>query len=371
MKNSTNKSNNIYFFLGILFLFGVWFVSSLIVNNSGILPNIDEVFVELLKILKDANTYTLSMNFEEGAIGTRLARNFNVIQPWSNIRKCNIKDGQVVCYENEEVFIEDGTNGDVMVEIPKFYYKVVPVEIRDIDKGKQIVEAKWMISQSPAPDFKIHPAFVRNGVEINNIYVGAFENGLIDNQLMSVAGIAPLVSNTLSEVQDLCITKGNGFEVMDILTLSALQLLFVIEHSSFDSQRCAGQGLVSENNASNTGADNAINYRGIENLWGNVWNIVNGLDLQLAFNVADNGFIDGFGYDANNDFLFIPISANGSSSIPPCDIHEQDGITNKLISVMVGNMWNSNINAGLFSYKLSNDAEIKSDNIGSRLQFYK
>ena len=62
MKNSTNKSNNVYFLLGILFLFGVWFVSSLLVNNSGILPNIDEVFGELLKILKDGNTYTLLGN---------------------------------------------------------------------------------------------------------------------------------------------------------------------------------------------------------------------------------------------------------------------------------------------------------------------
>jgi hypothetical protein len=188
---------------------------------------------------------------------------------------------------------------------------------------------------------------------------------------MSAAGVAPLVSSALSEVQDLCVAKGNGFEVMDILTLSALQLLFVIEHGSFDSQRCAGQGLVSENNASNTGADNAINYRGIENLWGNVWNMVNGLDLQLAFNVADNGFIDGFGYDANNDFLFIPISTNGSSIIPPCDMCEQNGITNQLVSVAMGNMWNAGINAGLFSYKLDNDIEIKADNIGSRLQFYK
>ena len=61
MKNSTNK-NNVYFLLGILFLFGVWFVSSLAVNNSGILPNIDEVFVELFKILKDENTYVLLGN---------------------------------------------------------------------------------------------------------------------------------------------------------------------------------------------------------------------------------------------------------------------------------------------------------------------
>lgn len=62
MKNSTNNKNNVYFLLGILFLFGVWFVASLIVNNSGILPNIDEVFTELVEILKDGNTYALLGN---------------------------------------------------------------------------------------------------------------------------------------------------------------------------------------------------------------------------------------------------------------------------------------------------------------------
>ena len=217
----------------------------------------------------------------------------------------------------------------------------------------------------------MHPAFVRNGVEVNNIYVGAFENSLADNQLVSIANAIPHTSMSLSEVQNLCAAKDDGFEVMDILTLSALQLLFVIEHKSFDSQACIGQGLVNGVNVSNTGIDSAINYRGIENLWGNVWDMINGLNLQLAFNVADEGFIDGFGYDENNDFLFIPISNNGSSIIPPCDMCEQNGITNQLVSVAMGNMWNAGINAGLFSYKLNDDIEIKADNIGNRLQFYK
>ena len=350
------------------------------------LLNIDNMIKEIMYGVDGTSTfdfdrnykiYGMSYNFEE-EITKRLydsislnSSNFNIIQPWSGIRRCNIKDGQVVCYENEEGYAEDGTNGDVMVEIPKFYYRVDPVELKDIINGKQVIEAKWLISQTPILDFKIHPAFIRNGIEMDHIYVGAFENSLNDNKLMSIANTAPHVATMLSEIQDLCAAKGNGFESMDILTLSALQLLFVIEHGSFNSQSCVGLGLVNENSISNSNADDAISYRGIENLWGNVWNTINGLNLQLSFNVADSGFIDGFGYDGNNDFLFIPISANGSSVISPCDMCEQDGVANQLVSIAAGNTFNSGINAGLFSYKLNGDINMKANDIGSRLQFYK
>ena len=330
--------------------------------------------VDLLPAGTNMEACILSMNFEESSSEPRSINgyDFNTIQPWSGIRKCNIKDGQVVCYENEEDYVEDGTNGDVMVEIPKFYYRVSPVELKNTDMGEQIIEARWMVSQTLTPNFKVHPAFIRNDIEVNRIYVGAFENSLNNNnELMSIIDAAPLVSTTLSEVQNLCVAKGNGYEVMDILTLSALQILFIVEHNSFDSQSSAGLGLVNVNDISNTGSDDAVNYRGIENLWGNVWNIVNGLNLELSFNVADTGFIDGFGYDKNNDSLFIPISANGSSVIPPCDMCEQNGVANKLISIAVGNTFNSNVNAGLFSYKFDDDINIKANNIGSRLQFYK
>lgn len=61
MKTSTT-SKNIYFILGIIFLLGVWVISSILINNSGILPNIDEVSYILVNILKDQNTYLLLGN---------------------------------------------------------------------------------------------------------------------------------------------------------------------------------------------------------------------------------------------------------------------------------------------------------------------
>ena len=63
MKNSITKRESLFYFtLGILFLIAIWFVSSLIVDNSGIVPTINEVFGELKEILISGNTYILLGN---------------------------------------------------------------------------------------------------------------------------------------------------------------------------------------------------------------------------------------------------------------------------------------------------------------------
>ena len=46
--------------------------------------------------------------------------------PWKNIRRCNLSDAGVVnAYYGDVGYIENGSNGQVMVEITKFYYQTV------------------------------------------------------------------------------------------------------------------------------------------------------------------------------------------------------------------------------------------------------
>ena len=71
----------------------------------------------------------LTANAHEGS--TQSVRNdFDNIYSWSGIKTCNIDaDGNVLAYLGEPSFARDGTNGDVVVEIPKFYYKRVKTGI--------------------------------------------------------------------------------------------------------------------------------------------------------------------------------------------------------------------------------------------------
>ena len=54
-----------------------------------------------------------------------------------------------------------------MVEQPKFYYKVVPLELEiqteGEDHGHKLRKARYYISDQPETGFKLHPAFIRDG----------------------------------------------------------------------------------------------------------------------------------------------------------------------------------------------------------------
>ncbi|WP_202946903.1 hypothetical protein, partial [Rhodanobacter thiooxydans] len=75
-----------------------------------------------------------------------------------------------------------GTIVQVMVEQPKFYYKVVPLKLEKIQDGigYHLRKARYYVSDYPKPGFKIHPAFVRNGVEKSKIYLSAYEASIFD-----------------------------------------------------------------------------------------------------------------------------------------------------------------------------------------------
>lgn len=90
---------------------------------------------------------------------------------WGNIKRCNVSDtGTVNAYYGDTTFAYDGSNGQVMVEIPKFYYKSEKV-------GDNIY---WWVSPYKLPKFKVHPAFVSKNHEIDYFYVGAFEASMYD-----------------------------------------------------------------------------------------------------------------------------------------------------------------------------------------------
>ena len=91
-----------------------------------------------------------------------------------------------------------------------------------------------------------------------------------------------------------CANRANA-HLFDLTSLSAVQLLFLIEYASFDSQAIIGNGIVdlteslstSYSNKTGmtsdlidkTGSNYAVSYRGIENLWGNVWTMIDGVNL--------------------------------------------------------------------------------------------
>jgi hypothetical protein len=65
-----------------------------------------------------------------GAVGLSQGSDFNKFTMYGGRRRCNVlDDGTIVAYYGDEGYTEDGSNGQVMVFQPAFYYKVVPLKL--------------------------------------------------------------------------------------------------------------------------------------------------------------------------------------------------------------------------------------------------
>lgn len=230
-----------------------------------------------------------------------------------------------------------GTNVQVMVEQPKFYYKMVPLEMEKLEKGGLVRKARWYISDTMKVGFKLHPLFRRAGKEKEKVYLSAFEGSLWDasasayimddsqvadfnnDMLCSIAGAKPisgLTQNlTRANTRKLAQKRGAGWEQQTIQAVSATQLLMLIEFASFNMQSAlsAGNSSKIDDGASNmsevTGATanlgnasgevtnaNGIkmfSYRGEEDFYANIWKWLDGLNKngQIVY-IADHGFAD-------------------------------------------------------------------------------
>ena len=257
---------------------------------------------------------------------------------YDRIKRCLVNDAGSVQYyldptdstkkEDGSPAILTGTDGQVMVEIPKFY-------------AKRIVEGTfttWKLSHLEIDGYTVHPAFVKDGVEVNNRYVGAYDacvydtsastyvNGLnLDNAdgiytytedvLSSVSGKYPAVGILRSQARQLAGNRGAGWRQMDIALWAAIQMLYVVEYQSLFSQNKLGAGntngsyLASSSNQNDSphtiaGASNSLgnastnvttgagvsakpgtsfmSYRGIENWYGNAWTWLDGVNINVG-----------------------------------------------------------------------------------------
>jgi hypothetical protein len=166
--------------------------------------------------------------------GTVGANDFELLEPWSKCRLCNLSDAGVVnAYQGDVGFFLDGTNGQVMVEVPKFWHRV----------EKQTDAWEWVVSPIAQPGFAPHPAFITNGIERSRIYVSAYLGAEVSAKLVSVTGVLPQYEKTRAQFRTLGRARGAGWGIMDFTSYSALQLLLLVMTANFDAQTVVGKGI--------------------------------------------------------------------------------------------------------------------------------
>jgi len=244
-----------------------------------------------------------------------------------------------------------GGDGQVMVEIPLFYQKY----------GYSGTTHTWDISLVPLDGFSVHPAFVKNDKVVPYRYYGAYEGSMYDDsagvmvapanivnaytmtsgdKLCSLSGQFPKTNETRNEFRIIAAMRGDGWRQLVFDDASAYQLLYLVEYADFDSQAMIGQGRTQlggggwtadsyigqcgKSNLDGNGTGNAegntnaayMSYRGIENIYGNVWKWIDGINV--------NGHLP---YVSNNDSDFQDNTEEGYTvldvSLPAANNYQQ------------------------------------------------
>ena len=120
-----------------------------------------------------------------GAVGLSQGSDFDKFTMYGGRKRCNVSDdGTITAYNGDEGYTEDGSNGQVMVFQPAFYYKVVPLKLEknsDSGIGYHLRKANYYVSSKPKTGFKLHPAFYdANGNAVNYILFSADEGSMYD-----------------------------------------------------------------------------------------------------------------------------------------------------------------------------------------------
>lgn len=330
------------------------------------------------------------------AVGTGSGSSpFDNYMPWMGMEEYNIinTSGKVLNKKGESGFTRTNISVPVMVKIPEFYYK--------IEKSGSIF--RYYVADGPVDGLSLHPGSGDN-------YLGRYEAGEASSGTMglilaSYSGTTPSVSKTRSTFRDYARNMASGFQLRDIAAWCAYDLLYLVEYADWEGQKKIAQGLVNNPSVNKTGltdamvyhtgransSDNsAVQYRWIENPWGNVREWVDGINFQnrTAYICTDptkyaddttanytstgvtlsstTGWIKGLGLSTDFPWAYLPNEPGGSSTTYIPDYMYSGGGWRVL---NVGGSYSKRLNGGQFYFDASNTSSDKNSDLGARLQF--
>lgn len=396
-------------------------------NKSAIITRLNETVEQLddkIAVLTDKvnvtnygikwNKITDSYTRINNAWGKSL-RDFDSFYPWSKMKRCNLADDLTVnAFYGDAGYIEDSTNGETMVQIPKFYYKTV---FYIDDNDDEIRE--WYISEYAIADYKLHPAFINAGIEKDYCYISAYEGYNDGGTLRSKITVQPTDTQTIATFRTQAQVHGNGWGLLDFQGASVVQLLYLVEYAGMFAQNVLSEGITNldsgtVNHSQNTGHTSSLgnasgqvistplengatgdtetypfSYRGIENFYGNIWKFVDGLLVKddgyyvgqdidnysdagigyLKYNavpIITNGYSKDFENLDNMDYAFMPNQVGGSSTTYTTDYLYAHNSTEVNLALL-GADWSDGAFAGCFSWFLSYVASYSFRTFGARL----
>lgn len=321
------------------------------------------------------------------AVGTGSGSSpFDSYMPWMGMEEVDIDASGRVYPANRT-----SPSSATCVKIPQFYYKV--------EKSGNIF--RYYVADGPIDGFSLHPG--------SESYIARYEGYLVNKSggqaLCSYSNTPAKTGLTRAEFRNYAKNFASNAQLYDFAAWCAVGLLYRVEYADWGSQEKIGPGIVNDTAAHKTGETDAmvyhtgraagtdgktaVQYRGIENPWGNVWEWVDGInfnnyapvictdptkyadDTTTNYTVAGvplggSGSTKTLGISTNLPWAYLPREPGGSETTYIPDSMNSSSAWKVL---MVGGSRGNSSAAGLFCFHAGNSSSSSGVSIGTRLQF--
>ena len=293
------------------------------------------------------------------------------------MKECNLNNaGAVTAWKGDSGFSR--SNNFTMVFIPEFY----------VAAKRNGTKQYFYVSDKPKTGMTKHPG--------SGKYVGRYT---IPG---SKSGVTATVNITRTTARSNAKKNGDKWHLYDFATYCAIIFLYVVEFADWDCQSKIGRGYVNCNRAFGSGSTDimtyhtgresgtdgaaAVQYRWLENLWGNLGQWVDGINIShgAAFcctdpskyeddtadgytNIGELPNSDGFITDltVTNNGLLIPKAVGGSETTYIPDY--VSGNPRGWCALYVGGYWLDKSRAGLLCFNANFVALGSDTNVSARL----
>ena len=313
------------------------------------------------------------------AVGTGSGSSpFDSYAPWNGMKECNLNaSGTVTAWKGDSRFSYDCDY--TMVFIPAFY----------VAQKRSGTKQYFYVSDKPKTGFTKHPG--------SGKYIGKYHMGSVRP---STSLVSPYVSITRAAARSNAKSKGSKFHLYDFATYCAIIFLYIVEFANWNCQTKIGQGFVSWNSstqsgvtdsmtyhtgrASGTDGQTSVQYRWLENLWGNVSQWVDGFNANgttayyctdpskyaddTATGYTNIGTLPASGWikdlTVTDNGLLIPKNTGGSeTTYIPDHMWSSSGWR----VLFVGGYWGSGSGAGLLCFDANGPSSGSGSSISARL----
>ena len=313
------------------------------------------------------------------AVGTGSGSSpFDSYAPWNGMKECNLNNaGAVTAWKGDSGFSR--SNNFTMVFIPEFY----------VAAKRNGTKQYFYVSDKPKTGMTKHPG--------SGKYVGRY------TVPGSKSGVTSTVNITRTTARSNAKKNGDKWHLYDFATYCAIIFLYIVEFADWNCQSKIGKGSVDVTSSQfsngvtdvmtyHTGAKNrdtplasvGVQYRWIENLWGNVYQWVDGFNANgtaayyctdpskyaddTATGYTNIGTLPASGWikdlTVTDNGLLIPKTSGGSETTYVPDYAYSDPDWRVLC---VGGDWNEGTYAGLLNFNASTSSSGSYSNVSARL----